>query len=481
MKRALVLILFLSLILVCSKSKDLYNIECTVNSRNGNLEDSIYVEIFNFCNDPNCKKTKRDSLFEFNVKPGRYTIKVSCNGYEPFKENFVVPDAKTKLDILVKLEVSSNKGIQSSGKISGFAGLDQYHEIINLKRLFVEYPLDRDMYIKNPNAGSIIYRKVVGKFDSLSMQYDDFFQPLLAKYRLNILYRYHPFNFESGYLYEYRDENYDTLLSELLHGELFEDYLAEFIHALQRFDESSYLYENPFTAAQICGLDCYAELRPELMTKYHLNKDYFINYLINLSTETPQEEFGADLLFVAGQVYGKKNQFAKLVKVVDVLKNNFPNNHWVENGAVDRLLSQINLVEGCQAPEFSATFYKGKSFHLSDYKGQFVYLDFWATWCSGCRLEIPNMVNLSKKTSPEQLKIIGIMNDTEKNANSFFEEHKLPYDNVIANQDVINAYGIQSLPTTFLIGLDGKIIGKNLRGDNIIQLVSDRMKQYPVN
>ena len=115
---------------------------------------------------------------------------------------------------------------------------------------------------------------------------------------------------------------------------------------------------------------------------------------------------------------------------------------------------------GEPAPDFTLDDSTGSPVKLSAYKGRVVLLDFWATWCTGCKVEIPWYVEFQNKYRKDGLAAIGVSMDEDgwKSVKPFLEEHKLNYPVVIANQDLANRYGgLPSLPMTLLIGRDGKI------------------------
>ncbi|HEY2168151.1 MAG TPA: TlpA disulfide reductase family protein [Candidatus Angelobacter sp.] len=116
---------------------------------------------------------------------------------------------------------------------------------------------------------------------------------------------------------------------------------------------------------------------------------------------------------------------------------------------------------GQPAPDFNLPDSNGAPIKLSAYKGKVVLLDFWATWCTGCKVEIPWYVEFQNKYREEGLTAIGVSMDDDgwKSVKPFLEEHKLNYPVVIANQDLVNRYGgLPSLPMTLLIDRNGKIV-----------------------
>ena len=115
---------------------------------------------------------------------------------------------------------------------------------------------------------------------------------------------------------------------------------------------------------------------------------------------------------------------------------------------------------GKPAPDFTLPDSTGSPIKLSAYKGKVVLLDFWATWCTGCKVEIPWYVEFQSKYGKDGLTAIGVAMDDDgwKSVKPFLEEHKLNYPVVIANQDLANRYGgLPSLPMTLLIDRNGNV------------------------
>ncbi len=112
------------------------------------------------------------------------------------------------------------------------------------------------------------------------------------------------------------------------------------------------------------------------------------------------------------------------------------------------------------APDFSLEDSTGSLIKLSSYKGRVVLLDFWATWCTGCKQEIPWYMEFQDKYKKDGLSAIGVSLDDDgwKSVKPFLQEHKINYPIVIGNWDTMGkSFGFDSMPATLLIDRDGKI------------------------
>ncbi len=116
------------------------------------------------------------------------------------------------------------------------------------------------------------------------------------------------------------------------------------------------------------------------------------------------------------------------------------------------------------APPWSLTDITGQKLNLSDYKGKVVLLDFWATWCGPCRIEIPWFVELQEKYRDPGFAVIGIsMDDGPGPVREFYKQYKMNYPVAMGDDKLGELYGgILGLPTTFLIGRDGRIYAKHV-------------------
>lgn len=121
-----------------------------------------------------------------------------------------------------------------------------------------------------------------------------------------------------------------------------------------------------------------------------------------------------------------------------------------------------------QAPAFQLSDASGKTVNLSDYRGKVVLLDFWATECGGCRIEIPWYIEFERLYGKSNFAVVGVSMDIQyeslKDADEgwarvrpFVEENNVNYPILMGNDPVSKAYDIMALPATYLIDKNGRI------------------------
>jgi len=112
------------------------------------------------------------------------------------------------------------------------------------------------------------------------------------------------------------------------------------------------------------------------------------------------------------------------------------------------------------APDFSLKDADGKLVRLSDFHGKVVLLDFWATWCGPCKIEIPWFMDFQRQNQNKGLVVLGVSMDDEgwDVVKPYLASMKVNYRVVIGNDQTAQLYGgVDALPTTFLIDKSGKI------------------------
>ncbi|RXQ90976.1 AhpC/TSA family protein [Ancylomarina salipaludis] len=153
---------------------------------------------------------------------------------------------------------------------------------------------------------------------------------------------------------------------------------------------------------------------------------------------------------------------------------------WSEK--IEQTLTRFeNSVVGRMAPDFSGTDTLGITKRLSDFKGKYVLVDFWASWCYWCRLETPYFKKAIDLFDKDQLAVVGVSFDSKENSwKQAIEEDGSHWNQLLVSQEemsqIKNAYAFSGIPHIILLDPQGKILARELRGEEIINAVQKHIE-----
>jgi len=147
-------------------------------------------------------------------------------------------------------------------------------------------------------------------------------------------------------------------------------------------------------------------------------------------------------------------------------------------------IDKLKLVAvGAIAPDFTQMTPENQPVKLSDFKGKYVLIDFWASWCGPCRAENPNVVKVYNQYKDNGFTVLGISLDNEKGRDAWLKainKDQLTWTQVSDLKgwynEVAALYSVKAVPQNFLIDPNGKIIAKNLRGEELAAKLKEIIK-----
>ncbi|MDF1546922.1 MAG: TlpA disulfide reductase family protein [Bacteroidales bacterium] len=208
------------------------------------------------------------------------------------------------------------------------------------------------------------------------------------------------------------------------------------------------------------------ELDTKIKVIIKAKDDYYMNWAINTN-------FSCNAAIAIIELSFDKSDLSPYIWLADTLEKRFPKSYFVKEQVRkvrQNAISISQIASSGLAPTFELTNKNNQMVSLSNYRGKYVLIDFWASWCAPCIKEMPQTIEIQNKYASKGFKVLSISIDKDKQAwLKAIEKHQM--QNLVNLHDekgeAAKAYHVSYVPLTILVDPKGEIIGSNLHGEEL--------------
>ena len=193
------------------------------------------------------------------------------------------------------------------------------------------------------------------------------------------------------------------------------------------------------------------------------------------------QEGSLTALLILTEIFDMEPNLNLYTKQLHVMQDKI-GDHWYFEKVYDQFKKIERTAIGSVAPDFMLKDPEGNQLELSSFRGKYLFLDFWASWCQPCRVENPKLVKVYDRFQGQNFEILGVSFDKRKDRwTGAIEKDGLTWHHVsdlkYLDSEMVALYNIANVPTTFLLDPEGVIIAKDLHAADLEKILKERLQQ----
>ena len=215
-----------------------------------------------------------------------------------------------------------------------------------------------------------------------------------------------------------------------------------------------------------------------IKTEYQNLNGQYMNGLKNFLKTHPKSAVSAYI--IGNDLNNAAIPLTEIIEALSYIDKSLESNSYIK-AANKRVEDAKGTMVGYTATNFSQNTPDGKKVSLTDFRGKYVLIDFWASWCRPCRMENPNVVAAYNRYKDKGFTVLGVSMDSNKDPwLNAIQQDNLTWTHVSDlkgwGNEVGKIYGVTGIPQNYLIDKDGKIVAKDLRGAALDEKLAEMIK-----